>query len=266
MIFSRVLAIRADVGEVQKSNKEIMHDTDHTIICIAKTDILSDECLFNAFYKGVSEARRKKVDRFLFYPDKRMSLGVEVLLYAALDRYGFDRNGCGPENAGGCEETSGIRFGIGEYGKPYIEGHGNIFFNMSHSDDYVMAVVSDREVGCDIQKMGGAEMDLAERFFCEQEFRHLSGQPTDTEKRDMFYRYWTLKESFMKATGLGMELALSDFEVRPGDGKIVRQAVDDREYYFREFDLEGDFKAAVCIADRQTDAEPEIVELDRIRI
>lgn len=240
----------------EKSGKETMIDTDHTIICIAKTDILSDECLFNAFYKEVSKSRREKIDRFLFYPDKRMALGAEVLLYDALDRYGFDRK----------ENGRGIQFVNGRCGKPYIRGHGNIFFNLSHSDDYVMAVVSDREVGCDIQKMGTAEPDIAERFFRETEFRHISEQPTDEKRRDLFFRYWTLKESFMKATGQGMELGLSAFEVRPGEERIAGQDVDDREYFFREFDIVEGFKAALCITDRQTDAEPVIVELDKVGI
>ena len=61
----------------------------------------------------------------------------------------------------------------------------------------------------------------------------------------------------MKATGLGMELALDSFRVIFDGGKInVEQFVDRNNYYFREYDLKNGYKYAVCgmkddIADAQ---------------
>ena len=51
--------------------------------------------------------------------------------------------------------TSGdYRIARGEKGKPFIVGVENVFFNISHSGDYVVCSVSDREIGIDIEKNG----------------------------------------------------------------------------------------------------------------
>lgn len=244
-----------------------MHDKDHTIILTAKTDILSDECLFNAFYKEVSGDRRKKTDGYRFAKDKYLSLGAEILLYEALDRFGFDRK---------AYEGGEICFVKGENGKPYMEGHGNIFFNISHSGDYVMCAVSDREVGCDIQKMEKAELSLAERFFLPQEYEAIATQPDEESKRRMFYRYWTLKESYMKVTGLGMSLPLDAFEIRtygmtePVTAELAAVSAEragrDRRFYFREFDVVPEYCCAVCIEDGPVDAPMQMVDLREHKI
>lgn len=259
-----------------ESNR-IMRDRDHTIILLAKTDILSDECLFNAFYKTVTEERRKKTDKYRFPEDKYLSLGAEVLLYEALNRFGFDRAACKGGN---------LSFITGENGKPYIEGHGNIFFNISHSGDYVMCAVSDREVGCDIQKMGNAEPGIAERFFLPREYEAIVSQPEEEMQRKMFYRYWTLKESYLKVTGRGMSLPLDEFEIRTYDmtepvtaelvsaktegcvTKSAEAASGEAKcekpggwFYFREFEADPEYCCAICIADRTSDAKAQTVDL-----
>ena len=69
----------------------------------------------------------------------------------------------------------------------------------------------------------------------------------------MFYRFWTLKESFLKATGLGLRLPLNAFQIHLQDRPIrVTQHVDTRQYSFSSF-FEGDYAYALCSAERPTD-------------
>ena len=49
-----------------------------------------------------------------------------------------------------------------EDGKPLAD---NLFFNISHAGDYVVGVSSDREVGCDIEKIVDAPLGVSDRFF-----------------------------------------------------------------------------------------------------
>ncbi|MDO4939636.1 MAG: 4'-phosphopantetheinyl transferase superfamily protein [Lachnospiraceae bacterium] len=225
--------------------------TDKTKICIARTDII-DECLFNAFYEKVSEERRVRTDAYRFDKDRRLSLGAEILLTETLRRYGFD-------------PKDGFRLGKGENGKPYLDGQDDIYFNLSHSGDYVMCAVSDRDIGCDIQKTERMNLKTAERFFLKQEYETITGQESDEKIRDMFFRYWVLKECFLKVTGRGLAMPLNSFEIITGDEVSIVQNYDNRNYYFREFSLDG-YKAAVCTADRICDADIEEIDLRNARI
>ena len=195
----------------------------------------------------VSDMRRNKAMSYRFMKDRCLSLGAELLLRDALCDFGIDR-------------TEPLEFEYRKNGKPYLYGYDNIFFNLSHSGDYVMCVVSGSEVGCDIQKIDRADIRLAERFFTEREYHAIADLPTEEERTDMFYRYWTLKESFMKVTGLGMQLALDAFEIifRESDNTAksaegtsaaritLTQSVDARAYLFTEYDSIPGYKAAIC--------------------
>ena len=100
----------------------------------------------------------------------------------------------------------------GEKGKPYFVGVDHLFFNISHSGDYVVASFSDREVGVDIERRRVARMEVARRFFHPEERRHL--QEMETSERDhRFFDYWSIKESYLKYTGTGLTRPLSTFRV-----------------------------------------------------
>ncbi len=82
-------------------------------------------------------------------------------------------------------------------------------FNLSHSGDWIAAVVSRHcRVGVDIE-MPRRQRDclaLAEAFFSPQEVAQLQAMP-EQGQRDHFYRLWTLKESFLKAQKSGLSSA-----------------------------------------------------------
>ena len=88
-----------------------------------------------------------------------------------------------------------------EWGRPELVG-GGPFFSLSHSGTKVMLLVSDAPCGCDIEKrIAGRPLQLiAERHFHPEEFtdfRRLGSSP------ELFYRLWTLAESYMKGVGKG---------------------------------------------------------------
>ncbi|MCC8065877.1 MAG: 4'-phosphopantetheinyl transferase superfamily protein [Clostridiales bacterium] len=74
-----------------------------------------------------------------------------------------------------------------------------------------MAVFAETEIGCDIEYKKRPNDKLARRFFCPEEYEWLTRPQSQAEKKDRFYRLWTLKESFLKATGLGLYLPLDSF-------------------------------------------------------
>lgn len=108
------------------------------------------------------------------------------------------------------------RFGIenfeleyGEHGKPYIKGN-EIFFNISHSGSYLCCAFSEVEVGLDIEEIGAINLDIAKRFFSDDEYAYIQGKD---DKLGAFYSVWTKKEAYTKALGLGMAYKFNTFSV-----------------------------------------------------
>lgn len=98
-------------------------------------------------------------------------------------------------------------------GKPFCKNFPNIHFNISHSGNYVVAALSDSSVGVDIESLKkNAPMQVAERFFNEKEWKILNETPVK-EKKSIFFKFWTAKESYVKMLGDGLTKSLSSFYV-----------------------------------------------------
>ena len=204
-------------------------------ILTADTKELEDEGLYRRFYSFVSPWRKEKTDRMRFMKDKCLSLGAGVLLEAALREAG----------------VRDLQFSSEANGKPRLSLREDIRFNLSHSGTKVLCALSDHDIGCDVEQIRDKGPEIAERFFFREEYEALQNCRASEERRVLFFRFWTLKESFMKATGLGFRLPLDAFSVIPGAGGVtLRQQVDSRQYYFREYDLQDGYRYAVCSADK----------------
>ena len=74
---------------------------------------------------------------------------------------------------------------------------------------------------------------------------------TEKERVEMFYRLWTLKESFIKATGTGMSLPLNEFNIIIDNNIIsVEQTSDTRNFCFGEESPCAGYYAAWCFEER----------------
>jgi 4'-phosphopantetheinyl transferase len=107
------------------------------------------------------------------------------------------------------------RWVYGTHGKPYVDMsyHGlekPLFFNLSHTQGCVVCVVSrDVEVGVDVENISHEHPfeALAQRYFAEAEAEHVASVSV-SEKARVFYTYWTLKEAYLKACGMGLTMPL----------------------------------------------------------
>ncbi len=116
------------------------------------------------------------------------------------------------------------------------------------------ACLNEIDVGCDVQEVTKANMDIARRFYDESEYNLImseseselesgqkcGGEGSGSKSRDeMFFRLWTLKESFLKTVGCGLKSALGSFSIdikTAGEDIVVHQDIDDRIYVFGELD------------------------------
>jgi 4'-phosphopantetheinyl transferase len=139
-----------------------------------------------------------------------------------------------------------MEYTYGKYGKPYLPEAG-LFFNLSHSGEYVMAAVSEYETGCDIEKISHSYEAVARRFFQKHEYEQLQSLQ-GTERDELFYRFWVLKESYMKVTGKGICLGPETFGFDLLHGQIIFNGPGEGdEYSFREYSGPQGYRSAVCI-------------------
>lgn len=198
----------------------------------ADAAILYDDTVFAAGYDLVSEFRRERVSRKIRRKDQNLSLGAEILLSACLRKHGV--------------EAYQLRYG--EYGKPYLEAccdqkgcwhtENLLSFNLSHSGERVMCVIADQEVGCDVERVKDVNLAFGRRFFAPQEYEQVACLSGKNKKNQMFFRIWTQKESYIKATGKGIAIPMESF--------CVGQENSIPGYFFRVYDVSDGYYYAVC--------------------
>ena len=116
--------------------------------------------------------------------------------------------------------------------------------------------------GVDIQHCDEGRRDVASRFFHREEIRYLDSLP-QFRRDEGFYRLWTLKESFVKATGRGLDLPLRSFwvDIRRGRPQIDCGNIEG-QYKLFELDFPADkaYRLAVCVRDL-SESEPRLMIL-----
>jgi 4'-phosphopantetheinyl transferase len=123
------------------------------------------------------------------------------------------------------------RFVRGDTGRPSLAAPFDatgLHFNLAHTPGLVvMAAGRVPDIGIDVEGLDKrVNLDVARRYFSEAETEALLAMPP--EQRPMrFLRLWTLKESYLKATGAGVAggLARTSFEI-DGDAVRLRRADD----------------------------------------
>jgi 4'-phosphopantetheinyl transferase len=92
-------------------------------------------------------------------------------------------------------------------------------FNISHTKNLIIcAVTLEDDIGCDVENTGRSNdvLAIAERYFSPKESTELFALP-EAQQRNRFFDYWTLKESYIKAWGLGLSIPLKDFSFNIND-------------------------------------------------
>lgn len=110
-----------------------------------------------------------------------------------------------------------VPLAIDRYGKPYLAGHPGPAFNLSHSTGLiVVAIAMNGQVGIDIEPLRTRVEPLtgAGSILAPEEQQALAALP-DSLRPAAFQWYWTAKEAYVKARGLGMRLAFDRFTVCP---------------------------------------------------
>ena len=154
----------------------------------------------------MSADEHARMARLVFERDRRRFLLTRALVRTMLSRYAP----VAPQE---------WAFVANVYGRPELldrpTGVPDLRFNISHTDGLIAcAVTIGREVGVDVEHVGRRlSHDVPARFFAPSEVADLNTVP-EPERHKVFFDYWTLKEAYIKARGLGLALPLADFAFR----------------------------------------------------
>jgi len=168
-------------------------------------DALPDEGFLGRYGGLLNLEERSRYDRFIFAHSKREFLLGRALLKIGLSMLLHLR----PEK---------ITFSMSANGKPQLEGveAKGIEFNLTHTRGLVaVAFTRGLPIGIDAEIVEPlrANSGIAERFFSVPEIEYLSKvEPAKYDRA--FFQFWTLKEAYIKARGLGMSLPLKHFDMR----------------------------------------------------
>lgn len=146
-------------------------------------------------------AEREQAKRFVFERDRRPYQVAHALKRLMLSMH-----------AGGAVAPQVWAFELGTHGKPRVTQEAGPQFNLSHCDGLVACAVSERaEVGVDVENLDQrAPLELSATHFAAPEQRWLRSLPTAAQRLG-FFRLWTLKEAYIKATGMGLNQPLDAF-------------------------------------------------------
>ena len=224
------------------------------IWCTYISDI-GDDTLWARYEALLSDDERARRTRFRFARDRRRFLLTRALVRTVLSRYAAVR----PQD---------WVFSSGPRGRPEIFSPSPapaLEFNISHSADLVMlGVTSGRALGIDVESLETREADIGglDRYFTPEESAELLRLPPVCRRR-RFFELWTLKESYIKARGMGLAIALDAFRFElTGEGALtlhMSPGLGDSPQRWRlwQFTLRSGYLAAVCAA-RADEAAPSI--------
>lgn len=172
-------------------------------IILADTEGLRASPYLSQYHVLLSEEEDQRRKRFHFERDRHLYLVSHALCRLALASLGQ-------------VSAASLQFVANEHGRPEIARPAalqRLRFNLSHTHGMAaLALAWDCDIGVDVEdcQRPGVGVDIAKAYFSPAEVVYLAGTPPD-ETRETFFTFWTLKEAYIKARGMGLALPLDKF-------------------------------------------------------
>ncbi|MFS0752433.1 4'-phosphopantetheinyl transferase family protein [Oceanobacillus sp. 1P07AA] len=148
------------------------------------------EVLYYSRY--ISQQRQDRIQRYKKVGDAYRSLTSELLLRKILlDHFQLDD----------------VAISINKQGKPYLPYHSDIHFNLSHSGEWCVCTVGEKQVGIDIEYIGVIPENMIFTIISDEELE------SEDDLQHLFYEKWTVLESYLKMIGTGLYLPLDSVEM-----------------------------------------------------
>lgn len=204
------------------------------VFCLTIDRELTDE-EFSLHSKLLSENRRAKLEKYNFIEDAQRTLLGEVLVRWAVRKH-FNNN-----------NLKNLTITRDFYGKPYFEEDESIHFNISHSGEMVLCSIFVKPIGVDVERVKENNLNIVEKYFTQIEKDYIYNRCVK-DRLEAFYEIWTLKESYVKAIGKGLNIPLNSFStiVKHNEIEIIHPT---EKSIWKAYSLEvcKGYKAALCV-------------------
>jgi len=199
------------------------------------------------------EVRTEKIIRTKQKKNQLQSIYAGILLEYALQEMGV--NG------------KALTFQKNADGKPSIKELPDFHYNLSHTKEYVALVVDTHAVGIDVEGVRGGDQKLATRFFSVEEVSYLEENWSDL----LFTKFWTRKESYLKATGYGMRMPLDAFSTLYGqveiNEKMPKEMIEEgAKFYLESIQIDEAYWLSVCSKGKTDDMNSDGITLKQVDI
>lgn len=146
----------------------------------------------------LSDEERRKVSRYINIEHQQYAFSMRIQLRLLLSTY----LRVSPDS---------IAFEIGEFGKPKLVA-SSLFFNISHSQNSAVVCISHIDYsGVDIEYWRAVQNreKLVLRHYSDNEIEAWADLE-EADKEAAFFKRWTCKEAFIKATGRGLGMGIKN--------------------------------------------------------
>lgn len=172
-------------------------------IFLCQPDLIEDTELLARYEALLDTTERSRFERFHFRRDAHTFLVAHALVRTALSQVAD-------------ADPRQWRFRINAFGRPSVDAPANSTvpqFNLSHCHGLIACLVAmNADCGVDVEQIRQFDdpLGVADRFFSRSEAASLRAC-ADEMTASLFYRFWTLKEAYIKARAMGLSLPLDKF-------------------------------------------------------
>ena len=152
--------------------------------------------IFSYYLKSLPSFFQTKILKYRHWEDAQRSLLGKTLLINGLHYLGLKQY-----------LLKDLKFS--EFKKPYFDDC--IDFNISHSGEFIIcAICLTGKVGVDVEEIKPLLPEEFKMYFSHREWKEIEQSP---DCLNSFYKYWTQKEAFLKAIGMGLSVPINKVEI-----------------------------------------------------
>jgi len=198
---------------------------------------------YDKFYRFLSEDEKEKSRKYRFIKDAQKYVVRRGIIRLLLSKY----TGIAPKN---------LEYEYSKKGKPTLKTSRNsnkIFFNLSYSGEALLVTIaSEREVGIDVEQIKELPEEglLAKKFFSAFEYKRYLHMK---EQKDLkaFYKCWTCKEAYVKATGMGLTGDYVEEDIQfCEEVETVSPVKAGKRWMLKNLSISHDNAVALCVEGR----------------